>query len=63
MRCAVKSNRPLVPAGGDARFVGTGYRNVRAVYGKAPLGTGESACPISNGMNFSDGKDDMPGLT
>jgi hypothetical protein len=39
------------------RSIVTECPDVRAWHGKAPLGSCESTCPTSNGVNFRDGKD------
>ena len=45
------------------RSVGTGFHIVRAVHGKAPLGSRESTRPTSNGVNFRYGKDNITGYS
>jgi len=55
------SNGSLEPAVGDVRSIVTGCHNVRAVHGKAPLGTGESARSTCNGVNLRYGKDHVAG--
>ena len=45
------------------RSIVTGCHDVRAVHGKAPLGTRESTRPTRNGVNFRYGKDNITGYS